>query len=317
MTVVANLVAKITADAEGFERGIGKATGALNGLKGLLPAVTVGGVAAFVKSTIDAADEMRDFGIVTGTSTEFLSQMQHVTDLLGVDFNRFVDALSRSQNSMKEIARSDKAVQQMAEMGINVREILQLNPEQQFLALADAIKNIKDPAARTNAAMKLFGRTGADLIKIFAVGADEINNMRSEADALGLTIGQEAADSADRANDAITRLTGAFLGLGRTLALEFSGPLADAVELLSRGLPIVGNTVSAAVKSIGQVIGGVGAANAQVLQGNVSGGFGILADIPRDVAGNFDGLLNENRSQTDVLKSIDRNLARGTPAVAQ
>lgn len=317
MTVVANLVAKITADATGFERGVGKATGALNVLRQLLPAVTVGGVAAFVKSSIDAADQMRDLAIKTGTSTEFLSQMQHVANLTGVEFTTFSDSLTKMQNSLVNISRSGKATEQLAAMGINVAELLKLDPEGQFNALAQAIGSIQDPAQRTNAAMKIFGRSGAELVKVFAEGGSGIAAMREEADKLGLTIGQQTADSADRANDAITRLQGAFLGLGRTLSLELAEPLANIVDLLSRGLPIVGGFVSASVQSIGDVLGGLVAANVQIAQGNFSGALEGARGVVGDVGGNFAGLLDENKDQTNVLKNIDRNLARGVPAVAQ
>ena len=317
MTVVANLVAKITADASGFERGVSKATCALGVLRQILPAVTVGGVAAFVKSSIDAADQMRDLAIKTGTSTEFLSQMQHVANLTGVEFGTFADSLTKMQNSLVNISRSGKATEQLAAIGINVAEVLKLNPEQQFQAIAQAIGAIQDPATRTNAAMKIFGRSGAELVKVFAEGGDGIAAMRQEADALGLTIGRETADAADAANDAITRLQGAFMGLGRTLALELAQPLADVVDLLSRGLPVVGGFVAASVQSIGDVLGGLVAANVQIAQGNFSGALEGARGVVGDVGGNFAGLLDENKDQTSVLKNIDRNLARGIPAVAQ
>lgn len=317
MTVVANLVAKITADASGFQQGVSKASSSLNVLRSLLPAVTVGGMAAFVKGSIDAADQMRDLAIKTGTSTEFLSQMQHVANLTGVEFGTFSDSMTKMQNSLVNISRSDKATEQLAEIGISVAEILTLNPEQQFQAIAEAIGNIQDPAQRTNAAMKIFGRSGAELVKVFAEGKDGIAAMRQEADGLGLTIGTETANAADRANDAITRLQGAFLGLGRTLALELAGPLANIVELLSRGLPIVGGFVAASVQSIGDVLGGLVAANVQIAQGNFAGALEGARGVVGDVGGNFTGLLDENKDQTAVLKNIDRNLSRGVPAVAQ
>lgn len=317
MTVVANLVAKITADATGFQQGINKASGALNVFKSLLPAVTVGGVAAFVQSTIDAADGLRDMAIKTGTSTEFLSQMQHAANLTGVEFSTLTGSLTRMQNSLVNISRSGKATEQLAALGLNVSEILKLKPEEQFLAIGEALGKIQDPAIRTNAAIKIFGRSGAELGKLFAEGGAGIASMRAEADKLGLTIGSDTADAADRANDAITRLKGAFTGLGRTASLELAGPLADVIELLSRGLPIVGGFVSGAVTSIGQILGAAVASNVQLAQGNVSGALGILGDVPGDVAANFDGLLSETSGQTDVLKEIARNTRNGQAAVAQ
>jgi hypothetical protein len=317
MTVVANLVARITADSRGFQQGIGGAKSALSSLGALLPAVSVGAVGAFVKSTIDGADALRDMAIRTNTSTEFLSQMQYAAGQTGVRFETLTASLTRMQSNLVQISRSDKALDVLAQMGIDVKAILALDPEQQFLAIGAALESIQDPALRTNAAIKLFGRSGAELTQLFAEGAGGIAAMRAEADRFGVTIGTGAADAADRANDALGRLKAAFAGLTGGLVREYLPAIADFVELFARGVPIVLGLIGGGVRSVGQIAGGLAAAGASALRGNFAGAGAILSGLPADLADNFDDLSGETKSQTDVLRSIDRNIQRGVPAVAQ
>lgn len=337
MATIASLAVSITARTLGLEKGLDAAGKKVDGfakksryagqkvdligsgvqaLQASLPALSVGGIAALVKSSIDAADQMRDMAIKTGTTTEFLSQMQHAANLTGVEFSTFTGSLTRMQNSLVNIARSDKATEQLAALGINVGEIMKLKPEEQFLAIGEALQNIKDPAVRTNTAIKIFGRSGAELGKLFAEGGTGIAAMRAEADSLGLTIGTDTADAADAANDAIVKLQGSFKGLTQTLALELAAPLANVVELLSRGLPVVGKFVSASVESVGQVIGGLAASNAELFRGNFRGALDIVTGLPGDVGQNFDGLLDENKKQTEELRDIARNIRKPPAAVA-
>jgi hypothetical protein len=82
-----------------------------------------------------------------------------------------------------------------------------LTPDEQFKTLAEAIKGIEDPALRTAAAMKIFGKGGAALMPFLREGRAGIQALQDEAKSLGLELNLDDANSAAELNDALNRLT--------------------------------------------------------------------------------------------------------------
>lgn len=311
MTVVANLVAKISADTTGFQQGVSKMSGALTTLRGLLPAVTVGGVAAFVTSTIQSAAAMNDLSKKTSLSTEFLSQMGYVAEIAGTS----LDAITTAAGHMQRTIGGGKAQKTIEALGLSFERIRALSPEEQFTTIVDALSKVQDPAQRAAEATRLFGRGGLEVLKLAAEGgAAGIAKLREEADAMGKTVTTSTAEAADRADDALTRLKGSFSGLAQKLALETAPQIAEVLESLARGLPPLINAIAAVIGGIGDVIGGTAAAITEAFRGNFAGAVEILNAKPGD---RRDDTKQELKTQTEVLQQIAANTKAGSPAVLQ
>ncbi|MEX2373923.1 MAG: hypothetical protein WD800_09000, partial [Dehalococcoidia bacterium] len=81
-----------------------------------------------------------------------------------------------------------------------------LAPEDQFKLLAEAISQIEDPSRKAALAMTLFGRSGTNLLPMFASGARGIETLQAEARRLGLTMSTEDAQAAEQFTDALDKL---------------------------------------------------------------------------------------------------------------
>jgi hypothetical protein len=190
-------------------------------------------IANFGKAAIDAADNINDMSQRLGLSTEALSQYQYVAKMSGTDFDTLTTAIKFSERAISEAAGGSKsAADALADVGLTAKDLAALSPEAAFEAIGDAISKLPAAADRTNASMKLMGRSGADLIPMFRDGAGGVRAMREEADRLGLTLDQLSAEKAARANDAIDKMKLSFGALGRELALS-AGP---AIEQAAAGL---------------------------------------------------------------------------------
>lgn len=213
-----------------IRRSLGEVGGALLSFKGAIAgAIGVGGLAAMVKASIDAGDQIQKLSLRLGASTEALSELRHVAELSGVSFNTLTMGLQRMTRRVSEAAQgTGEAKNALAELRIDAEKLNRLRPEQQFEALADAINGLSSESDKVRIAMKLFDSEGVALLQTMQEGAAGIREARDEARELGLTFSKDQAEGAARAKDAIARLSGAIGGLGKTLAVEL-GPALTSV----------------------------------------------------------------------------------------
>ena len=303
----------------GLQNQFGRMAGALGGM---FSAVELGHL---IKENVELGASMDLLSKKTGTSTNFLSEMQYAAKLTGVDFDAFSTSLSRMQNNLYLISQSKASTERLAAFGLQVENLLKLKPEEQFEAIGKALDGIADPTQRTALAMMLWGKAGAENLKLFENGSEGLKHYREEAHNLGLTITKDSAASAREADDAMKKLDGAFTGLGRTLSFQLAGPLA---QLATWGTEVVPAIVSG-LTSVGNLFGGLGAATVQIATGH----FGAGADIAKQSVSDSVAMLraankeptlpqrqeaktdNELAKQTQLLEKIANHAGRTANAV--
>lgn len=192
------------------------------------------GLTVLVKDAIDAADELSLLSQKTGISADALSELQFAAKQSGVEdltgaLVKFNKAVSEAGSGGKEQAEAFKA------LGVNVRNANgELKPtEQLFSQVSESLSKFQDGANKTAVAMKLFGKSGADLIPLLNEGEDGIRKFREQAHALGLTISQETADAANNFNDSIDTLKASVTGIGRQLATDLTPKLKEFADFMS------------------------------------------------------------------------------------
>lgn len=214
--------AQADANIKRLDAGVAKLAGTFALLAG------GGAIGGFVKSAIDAGDNIQKLSVRLGASTEELSQLEHVAKLSGVSFQTMTMGLQRMTRRVAEAASgTGEAKDAIAELGFSAEALNKLGMSEKFKALAGAIKSVENPADRVRLAMKLFDSEGVALVQTMEEGSEGIAAMMAEADALGKTLSQAAAEDMAAANDAIARMGTAFEGLGVKLAALVSGPLAE------------------------------------------------------------------------------------------
>lgn len=259
--------------------GLTSVAGKLNSVLGAVGVgASLGGLATFVKGSIDAADNMRDLAIATGTSVEALARYQLAAKQSGTDIETVAKAMGKLSVYMA------KNSEEAASLGITARD-----PAQALAQLADVLAQVEDPAQRNALAMNVLGRGYADFMPLLAQGGDEL---RKQADAAGPYAKRMAdlADKADRFNDSLAAL--AQQGSAALLPMvDAFLDMADAATQAAEGL----EGVDAALAGLGQA-GTVGQTVA-VVWANVAYVFeqvgteigGIAAQIAALARGDFQG----------------------------
>jgi hypothetical protein len=283
----AQQMARLTAEAGKIGAALGASIGV--GLK------VIGGL---VKESIDAADATAKMAQSLGTTTESLSQLTYAADLSGVSQETLATSMGKLARQAADAAAGNKAAGEVfAAMGLQVTDANgALKSTDQLLAdVADKFASYEDGAAKTALAQELFGKSGAQLIPLLNAGASGIQDLKDEADRLGITLSGPAGKAAEQFNDNIARLNYAKQGLGRQIAQQLLPTLsslttqlfasaketdafARAATVAATGVKLLlsaGTLVVGVFKTLGEYLGGIGAQAVAFFSGNFREAFEI------------------------------------------
>jgi hypothetical protein len=197
--------------------------------------------AAFVKQSIDAADEMGKAAQKAGVTVEALSGLKYAADLAGVSFEGLQTGLKKLNTNIFEASQGSKSQAEAFKMlGISVKDASGniKSADAVLLELAERFAKMPDGVEKSALAVQIFGRAGADLIPLLNSGAAGIKELTDEAARLGIVLDTETALAAERFNDQLSRVGFAFDGLKLQLAsalLPLLNELADLMVETAKG----------------------------------------------------------------------------------
>lgn len=142
-------------------------------------------------------DQLNKMSARTGISAEALSQLGFAAEQSGANLETLEKGVRTMQRTIGDAADGlGTAEDALGHLGLTLQDVQGLSPEEQFTLIADRLSRIPDETMRAVAAMDIFGRAGTQLLPMLANGAKGIEELRDQADALGLTVSTEAAADA-------------------------------------------------------------------------------------------------------------------------
>jgi hypothetical protein len=126
----------------------------------------------------------------TGMSAESLSRLGFAADMTGTSIESAEVGIRRMQRVISASVNGNKAAaKSLGEVGLAASDLAGLSPEEQFAKISAAISNIVDPTMRAGAAIKIFGRSGTELLPLMS----NLSALQAIGDNLGFT--KSAADA--------------------------------------------------------------------------------------------------------------------------
>jgi len=237
---LAELAVKIKADTTGLKSGLNKAEGMIRRHhKAIGLAMTAAGGAILtagalsIKTYAKMGDEVAKLARKTGFSTETLSELRHAAELSGTDLGGLEKATKRMSKSITDASEGMTTYQRAFDrIGLSVEDLIDLSPEEQFLAIGGAIARLENPTLRAATAQDIFGRAGMDLLPMFDQGIDALDEMRQEAHDLGIVFDQEAAKKSEDFTDALYRVDASMMGLKMAIADKLIPALTPLIETI-------------------------------------------------------------------------------------
>jgi len=215
---------KTAAQVSGGFRGLaGAAGGLVTGLGALVPLASGAGLLAMAKNAIDAADNMNDLRQKTGASVESLSQFEQAAKKSGTTLDSVANAMVKLNRGIVD----GKAASALREIGISATDATGKlkSTDQIMLEVAKVFQSMPDGAEKSALAIKLFGKSGADMIPMLNMGDKAIKS-------LAVTMTGEFAAGADEFND---RLVDLQTGITK-LAVSLGTALLPALNVITNGL---------------------------------------------------------------------------------
>jgi hypothetical protein len=214
MAQVSGIEVRFSGDTSNLEKSVGRAQGAIsNFAKGaaasLAAALSVGMFVSAGKAALQYADNIGKMAQKVGMTTEELSKLNYAAKLSDV-------SLSELQVGVQQLSKNMEAGSEGLEaLGISATDASGnlRSTNEVMMEVAEAFAGMEDGAGKTAIAMNIFGRSGAQLIPMLNSGRRGLKDMGDEAASLNRVISEEAAKSAERFNDNMTRLTEAMDGL--------------------------------------------------------------------------------------------------------
>ena len=238
--------------------------------------------AASVWRFVDAGAGLDDIANRTGASAEGLSQLRYAAEQSGTDLAAVEKAMRRLGDVQTQAANGSKsAAAALASVGLSASQLATMSVEDRFLAVAEGISRIQDPAAKASLAMDLLGKSGADLVPMMEEGAGGIQALMKEANQLGLTINGPQAKAAAAFDDTWQKLTAALRSAGNVIAVAVIPYVTAFLDLVVKALPPILNLAQALGSSLVSA-----AANALAAIGSLIDPFGtLLESVQNTVSG--------------------------------
>lgn len=172
--------------------GLQAALGSLGGT--LAGTLTIGGMAALIKSSIDAADAMNDLSQRVGVSVKQLAGYELAAKQSGTSMEALAKGIKGLAGNMVEHAGALKSA------GITARDA-----DGAMMQLADLFKAMPDGIEKTTLAVKLFGKSGMDLIPMLNMGSQGMSDAHEKSRLYAKRLA-ELAPQADQFNDQMAEL---------------------------------------------------------------------------------------------------------------
>lgn len=192
-------------------------------------------LALAARSFAQQGSMFKDMSMRTGIAVESLSAFEYVASQTGTTMETLEKGVRLSQKAIGTISGQKS----LKELGMDLKKLKKMSPEDQFIAIADYIGRIPNQANRAAAAMKVFGKGGADLLPMMAEGQKGVRALMEEAQSLGLVMSSDDANAADALDDSIARINLQFKRMVAQIGASLAPILQELSQKLSEIIPRV------------------------------------------------------------------------------
>jgi hypothetical protein len=260
----------IPASMGSINKGIqGVASKLFNLKNAIVGSFAVAGIGKMINDFSEAGGALDDMSQRTGASVEALSGLGYAAKMSGSSIDSVEKAIRTMGKNLDSAASGGKNARAMlSDLGLTAGQLKALSPEEQFLAVAQSLSEIKDPGQRASEAMKIFGKSGADLVPLLSGGSEGIEELMEQGVALGVVMSGEDASAAATLGDALDQLWTSLSSVSNVIAAALAPLLTD---LASKLVSIVGQVMAfidqnrAMIVVAAQVAAGVAVAGAALL----------------------------------------------------
>ena len=194
-----------------------------------IPLLTAGLIAGTVHAYAFGS-EMQDMADRTGVSVEKLVVLTQAMKDNGIESEALLSATKKINVTMVDAAKGNAtAAASFEQVGLHVKDLLDMDPGERFMAIGKAVGSLGHDATRSAAAVALLGKSGQQFLSLFA----DPEAMKTAAESVGSQaqiFGKNAA-LFDRISDRLGRISVKIRGLFAGVA-ERIAPMMDKLTAI-------------------------------------------------------------------------------------
>ena len=219
----------------------------------LVAAAAAAGVALalLTKNSLKDLDRLAKSSRIIGLTVNELKALELAASEAGVENKVLEKSLRNMTRQVNDAAKgTGEAVDALNDLGINAKKLAAQSIPEQFMAIADALAEVKDKGERIQLAFDLFGGRGLSLLNLSATA---IRNAGDELERMGLLISDIDSKKIEQFNDSVGDLKRAFKGVGDQIAIRLApilgGVVAKMIALIE-GLGGIDTIVGSALTAL-------------------------------------------------------------------
>lgn len=167
-------------------------------------------ILASARSFAEAADALDKMSQRTGVGVEALSEFSYAAEQSGVDMEQLENSVKHLQKTIFAAQEgSAEAGETFRLLGISLKQLKALTPEDQFKLVGDKLRGVQDPTRKAALAFKLFERSSTAIIPLI----NRMEELRAEGKSLGATMSKEDVAAGVELMNVYRQLKGALLGV--------------------------------------------------------------------------------------------------------
>lgn len=236
-------VAKFEQDMSRATKSLGgldkRASAAAAGMKSAFGALgatlSVGALAAFAKSGIDAADALNDMSQRTGVAVRDLAGFKLAAEQSGTSLDAVAKGIGRLSRTIGDAERGNKQMAEaLRDLGVTARD-----PKEALFQLADATQRIQDPTQRAALLSATLGKSYEELLPLLNQGSEALRESAKQSETFAEAMERLAPD-ADKLNDQLEVMKTNAAGVAGTLFTKLVPALNDVFERIGLVKDLIG-----------------------------------------------------------------------------
>jgi hypothetical protein len=204
----------------------------------------------------------------TGIGVENLSKLKYAAGQGGVEMSDLETSLKKMQKTIAD----DDSSKLFNELGLSIDKLRRMQPDEQFISIAEALSHVHNHTKLTADALKIFGKNGTTVLPLIKEGAEGIAEAMERAGHLGLGMTEEDAENAHKMHQQMKTLDAITAKAAQTIGSVFLPALikVNDMDIAShgnwlkilqdhKGFILAAGVAAAATIALGVAVAGTGA----------------------------------------------------------
>lgn len=275
MGAVADLFARLTLrpDKKSFDAADKMLSAVKTALVGIVAFKTAGFLAGMVGEVAKTGARLADLSEQTGIGTESLQELGYAAQLSATDMESLVAGLKKAGMGLEDAATKGEGpmADALREIGISTADVKsKLSGPGGFDDIlgmvADKFATMEPGVKKSNLAMAIFGKTGAELIPLLNRGSAGLDELRAAAHEAGFVMDDEAVEALAGLDDQLDETHLNMQGLKqeivigllptvKSLIADFLAWVKANRKMISQKLAAVLKGIAAALRVVAKAVG--------------------------------------------------------------